>query len=68
MVKVHDELADLQKHVFHPNGQQSFEILKTVPLNKVQTQIGAYKGPLKAFTEVANNLGRNRLDVLLKYL
>lgn len=68
MIKVRDELADLQKHVFHPNGQQSFETLKTVPLNNVQTQIGAYKGPLRAFTAVATNLGHNRLDVLLKYL
>lgn len=68
MVKVHDDFADLQKHVFHANGHQAFETVKTVPLSTVQTQIGAYKGPLRAFTEVSSNLGHNRLDVLLKYL
>lgn len=68
MVKVHNHQVDLQKHIRLSNGQQAFETIQTVPLNNVQTQIGAYKGPLRAFTEVSINLGHNRLNVLLKYL
>ncbi|MBS0937609.1 hypothetical protein [Lactiplantibacillus plantarum] len=68
MVKVHEEQVDLQKHLQPKKCHQSFQTIKTIPLGQVQIQIGAYKGPLRAFTEVSKNSGHNRLDVLLKYL
>lgn len=42
--------------------------LKKEQLEKIEIKIATFKGSAKSFLEVSENLGHNRLDVLLKYL
>lgn len=57
----------IQKHMYE-NGNRWYEPVKEVATNDIQTSIGGYEGNLAAFRDVSENLGHNRLDVLLKYL
>lgn len=52
---------------------KGYSHLKTKGLSKkemseIETKIGTYKASVKSFIEVSQNLGHNRLDVLLNYL
>lgn len=68
LLKIHDDQVELLKHIYHANGRQTFDSVKIVSLDDVQTQVGAYQGPLRAFYEVSKSLGQNRIDRLLAYI
>lgn len=65
-----EKINQLKDYQTEYRGYSTFtrDELRYSDLSRFDIQIGAYKGNAEAFRFVSQNLGHNRLDVLLKYL